>query len=107
MNSRIRVVHCFRAFDFHKIAAGLLLNFLYVPNYYDPDASLTKAFGLPMTPVLGEDAKFEFRVDAFNLFNTVNINAASIVNSISATNFGQATSALGSRTLDLQARFSF
>ncbi|HVZ83581.1 MAG TPA: TonB-dependent receptor [Terracidiphilus sp.] len=88
-------------------APGVERNSLNGPNYRDLDASLTKAFGLPRIPILGENAKFEFRVDAFNLFNTVNINSGSIVNSITAANFGQATSALGSRTLDLQARFSF
>lgn len=88
-------------------APGVARNSLNGANYRDLDATLTKAFGLPRMRILGEDAKFEFRVDAFNLFNTVNLNTASIVNSISAANFGQATSAFGSRTLDLQARFSF
>jgi hypothetical protein len=58
-------------------------------------------------PVLGEDAKIEFRVDAFNLFNSLNFNTASIVKNVSATNFGQAQSALGGRIVNLQARFSF
>jgi hypothetical protein len=88
-------------------APGVPRNFLNGPNYRDLDATLTKAFGLPKIPVLGENAKFEVRVDAFNLFNTVNLNVNSISNSITSGNFGQATSALGSRTLDLQARFSF
>lgn len=88
-------------------APGVPRNFLNGPNYRDLDATLTKAFGLPKMPVLGEDAKFEFRVDAFNLFNTVNLDGKSISNFITSGNFGQATSALGSRTLDLQARFSF
>jgi len=71
------------------------------------DATLTKAFGLPKMPVLGEDAKFEIRADAFNLFNNLNFNPTSIANDISSTNFGQAQSALGARVVNLQARFSF
>jgi hypothetical protein len=92
---------------------GVARNFLTGPNYRDVDATLGKAFGIPKLPVLGENAKFEVRVDAFNVFNNLNFNSGSITTSISNDgitsnpNFGQATSALGSRTLDLQARFSF
>ncbi|MFZ0661162.1 MAG: TonB-dependent receptor [Acidobacteriaceae bacterium] len=92
---------------------GLARNSMNGPNYRDVDATLTKAFGLPTMPVLGENAKLEFRVDAFNLFNLVNLNVAGIQNAISNDGvtsnaaFGEANSALGSRTLDLQARFSF
>jgi hypothetical protein len=69
--------------------------------------SLTKGFGLPNLPVLREDAKFEIRVDAYNLFNFLNFNPTSVSNNISASNFGQAESALGARTVSMQARFSF
>jgi hypothetical protein len=92
---------------------GVARNFLSGPNYRDVDATLSKAFGIPKLPVLGENAKFEIRADAFNLFNNVNFAVGSINTSISNDgvtsnpNFGQATAALGSRTLDLQARFSF
>lgn len=88
-------------------APGVARNSLNGPNYRDLDASLTKAFGLPKLPALGENAKFEIRADAFNLFNTVNLNPTNIQNSITSAQFGQAQSALGSRTIDLQARFSF
>ena len=78
------------------------------PNYRDVDGTLTKAFGLPNMAALGENAKIEVRVDAFNLFNNVNLNVQQVTNSITGgPNFGQFTAALGSRTLDLQARFSF
>lgn len=92
---------------------GVARNFLNGPNYRDLDATLTKSFGLPNTRVLGNNAVLEIRVDAYNLFNTVNLNVASINTAISTDGitsnpkFGQVTSALGSRTLDLQARFSF
>jgi hypothetical protein len=56
---------------------------------------------------LGEDAKFEIRADAFNLFNNLNFDVTKISNNITAQNFGQATGALGARTITLQARFSF
>ena len=69
--------------------------------------TLAKAFGLPKLPVLGEDAKFEFRIDAYNLFNNLNFNPTSISNNIANANFGQATSALAGRTVTLGARFSF
>ena len=92
---------------------GVARNFLNGPNYRDVDATLSKAFGIPKLPILGEDAKFEIRVDTFNLLNNLNFAVGSINTSISNDgvtsnpNFGQATAALGSRTIDLQARFSF
>jgi hypothetical protein len=86
---------------------GSARNSLTGPNYRDVDASLTKAFGLPKLPVLGQDAKLEIRADVFNVFNLLNLNPQSIANNVDSTNFGQDTSALGSRTIDFQARFSF
>ena len=69
--------------------------------------TLAKAFGLPKMPVLGENARIEFRMDAYNLFNNLNFNPTSISNNIANSNFGQATSALAARTITLGARFSF
>jgi hypothetical protein len=98
-------------------------NTLTGPGYRDLDITLAKAFGLPNLPGLGENAKFEFRMDVYNLFNNLNFNPTSISNNIgcqvgpsdpscvagSASNpsFGQATSALGARTITLTARFNF
>ncbi len=77
------------------------------PHYRDVDGSLTKGFGLPNTRLLGESARLEIRADAFNLFNILNLNPASVSNQIDATNFGQDTNVLGGRTISMQARFSF
>ena len=86
---------------------GLRRNAFVGPNYRNIDASLTKAFGLPNTRLLGENAKFEIRADAFNLFNILNLDPAQVRNNVNQPNFGQAQIALGGRTITLQARFSF
>jgi hypothetical protein len=96
---------------------GIQRNSLNGPNYNDVDASLSKAFGLPSIPILGENARFEVRADAYNLFNKTNINPSSIDTNLGSANpdgtvspnadFGVAGSALGSRTVQIQARFSF
>ncbi len=83
------------------------------PRYFDTDMSLSKAFGLPKTRALGENAKFELRADFFNIFNKLNLNPTSISNTISFDgttsnpHFGQAQSALGARVVELQMRFNF
>ena len=55
-------------------APGVGRNSLVRPGYRDVDMTLAKNFGLPKLPVLGENAKFEFRVDAYNVFNNLNFN---------------------------------
>jgi hypothetical protein len=85
------------------------------PHYFDVDATLTKAFGLPVMPVLGENAQFQIRASFFNLFNTLNLKGSAqsnpwnggISNFIANPNFGQALSALGSRTVTFEFRFQF
>jgi hypothetical protein len=86
---------------------GLHRGFLTGPNYRDLDMTLTKAFGLPNMPVLGENAKIEFRLDAYNVFNSLNFNPANISNNIANSNFGQDTQALNGRIVTLGARFNF
>jgi hypothetical protein len=100
---------------------GIHRNSLTGPGYNDVDASLSKNFGLPNNRVLGKDAVLEVRADAYNLFNKTNINSAGIDNLVGSANpdgtvasvnshFGVANAgngALGGRTVQLQARFSF
>jgi hypothetical protein len=99
-------------------APGIHRNSLNGPRYNDLDGSLAKTFGLPKMPVFGENAGFEFRLDDYNVFNKTNLDPASIDNTIATVNadgttttpnsdFGRAKSALGSRTIQLQVRFSF
>jgi hypothetical protein len=98
-------------------APGIQRNSLVGPGYNDLDASLAKAFGLPNNKILGENANFEVRVDTYNLFNKTNINDSDINTNLGSVapdgtvspsgNFGVANGALGSRTVQLQARFSF
>jgi hypothetical protein len=97
---------------------GIGRNSLNGPGYSDVDATLAKAFGLPSMHVLGENARIEVRLDTYNLFNKLNLNTMSIDNTLGSvdpdgtitsvnSDFGVARTALGSRTVQLQARFSF
>ncbi len=86
---------------------GLARNSFTGPNYRDVDASLTKGFGIPENRLLGNRARFEIRADIFNLFNLLNLNPTAIATNVNSSNFGQDTSALGSRTISFQGRFSF
>jgi hypothetical protein len=58
-------------------------------------------------PVLGENAKVEFRMDAYNVFNNLNFKPDSIANDITSANFGRAQAALAARVVTLGARFNF
>jgi hypothetical protein len=84
---------------------GIGRNAFTGPRYLDIDATLSKAFGLPNMRVLGENAKIEFRANFFNLFNKLNLT--NIQNDLNDPHFGEAQNALGSRTIEMQARFSF
>jgi hypothetical protein len=97
---------------------GIHRNSLQGTGYSDVDISLAKGFGLPNNRVLGENAKFEIRTDMYNFFNKLNINTSTIDGFLGTVNpdgtiasvnknFGVAGQALGSRTIQLQARFSF
>jgi hypothetical protein len=102
-------------------APGIERNSLRGPGYKDVDATISKAFGLPKMPVLGENAQFEFRANFYNLFNNLNLDVNQINKVIANWNpstqqfvqnstFGTITGspgAFGGRTIELQARFSF
>ena len=81
------------------------------PGYFDIDAQLSKSFGLPNMKLIGENGKFEIRANFYNLFNKVNLNGTCGWNGIQCdirqAHFGESGSALGSRVIEMQARFSF
>ncbi len=95
---------------------GIARNSFNGPKYQDVDATVSKNFGLPHVRGLGEQAGLEIRAQAFNLFNQTNLNVANVSNNIENPNFGTIVvnynnngqqAALGSRTVQLEARFSF
>lgn len=86
---------------------GVHRNSLNLPGYKDLDLTLVKAFGLPKAPVLGENARIELRVDAYNLFNNLNLNPNQISTNIGSSNFGTISGALAARVVTLGIRFSF
>jgi hypothetical protein len=86
---------------------GVARNSFTGPGYKDVDATLTKSFGLPKARIIGEDGAIEIRADAFNLFNNINLSPSSLTTNIQVPNFGQASSGLSGRIVNLQARFSF
>ena len=89
------------------IPPGAGRNYMPGPDYRDVDLNIAKAFGLPKMRVIGEGANFEIKANLFNAFNLLNIDPSSLSTNVQSSNLGQAGNALGSRTVDLQARFSF
>jgi hypothetical protein len=86
---------------------GVHRNSFNLPGYKDVDLTLAKAFGLPKAPVLGENAKLELRIDAYNVFNNLNLNPNQISNNTANSNFGTISGGLAARVVTLGARFSF
>jgi hypothetical protein len=86
---------------------GVARNSLNLPGYKDVDLTISKGFGLPKMPVLGESARLEFRMDAYNVFNNLNLNPGSVSNNIANSNFGTISNALAGRVLQLGVRFNF
>ncbi len=90
------------------------------PRYTGFDMSFGKRFTFPKLPLLGENAGLEIRADAYNLFNKINLSpftfnsGSTNLGSFGPTGtfqpsatFGQATSALSGRVVEMYARFSF
>jgi hypothetical protein len=91
---------------------GTRRNSFYGPGYFDVDATLSKEFGLPKLPVLGENANIEFRANFYNLTNKLNLwNLQTDIAACGAPpcngHLGEAQQALGARVIEMQARFSF
>jgi hypothetical protein len=89
---------------------GVGRNSLPGPNYFDTDMDAQKTFGIPNNRFFGENAGLSLRAMFFNLFNQTNIqpfNTGDPNTIITSSGFGQAYKGLGSRTIELQARFSF
>jgi hypothetical protein len=88
-------------------APGMGRNFMPGPGYRNVDLNIGKSIHLPNSRALGENASLQIKADLLNVFNITNINPSTISTNIQSSNLGQATSALGSRYIDFQARFSF
>lgn len=84
---------------------GITRNSFVGPNYFDVDATLSKSFGLPKMKIIGENGAIEFRANFYNLFNKLNLYNPQVY--ILDSHFGEAQNALGSRIIEMQARFSF
>jgi hypothetical protein len=93
----------FKATDFPKPAAGtngnLPRNAYRGPGFKDVSLSLSKKFAMPR----GINA--EVRLDAFNVFNTVNLGDP--VMDLSSASFGKSTSQLATRTMQFGLRLRF
>jgi hypothetical protein len=84
---------------------GIGRNAFYGPRYFDTDFTVTKSFGLPTLKILGENARFEIRGNAFNLFNQLNLQG--VDSTITDSTFGRATGVLGGRTISFEGHFKF
>ena len=91
-------------YAFELPAAGTLGNFprngARGPGFWTVDASLSRVVSL------GATGRVEFRIDAFNLFNTVNWNSPEV--NFTSPTFGSITSIAGTpRILQFGIRYSF
>jgi hypothetical protein len=101
---------------------GIERNSFRGPRYQDIDLTIAKEFGLPAMKFLGEGAKLQLRMTAYNAFNKLNLapftfgSTSTIVSSACSAcgqpafanpQFGTAINGLSGRVLELQARFRF
>ena len=97
---------------------GIGRNSFRGPRYQDIDLTILKNFGLPNMKFLGEGAKIQLRMTAYNVFNKLNLapftfGSNSTVVSFGGsppspnTQFGTATAGLAGRVVELQGRISF
>jgi len=89
---------------------GVGRNIFRGPGYFSTDLTLIKRFGLPANRILGENAGIEIRANAYNVFNSLNLEPFRINDDntrIEHPDFGRALHALSGRVAEFQARFSF
>jgi hypothetical protein len=99
---------------------GIGRNSFRGPRYQDIDLTVAKEIALPAMRFIGESARIELRMTAYNTFNKENLapfsfgSTSTIISSnnnggvpFANTLFGTATSGLAGRVLELQARFIF
>jgi hypothetical protein len=70
--------------------------------FYQTDLGLHKAF-----PLWSETSNFDFRAEAFNVFNNVNYTGPNTTWATGSSSFGQITSAFPARQLQLAAKIIF
>jgi hypothetical protein len=91
-------------------APGVGRNSFRGPRYFSTDMTLSKRFGLPAIQGIGSGAGLEIRMNAYNLFNTLNLSPFTFDSPstrIDNPDFGRATSALSGRVIEFQGRFNF
>lgn len=96
--------------NFELNPPGVGRNAFRGPKYFNVDMSFAKRFGLGGLAGLNEGANLELRVNAFNIFNSLNLAPFNFAEGnlfFTSSNFGQATSGLAGRVVELQARFRF
>ena len=97
----------FRAADFPTPAPGtngsLGRNAYRGPGYCNVDLSVIKTVRVPW--FTGDEAQLQFRLEAFNAFNTTNLELP--VANLSDPLFGRSISALAGRIIQLSGRISF
>lgn len=87
---------------------GIGRNTFRGPRYFATDMSASKRTGLPSFLHLGEGAYFELKVNAFNVFNQLNLSSFGFFSpNIDSSDFGRAERALAGRVVEFQGRLSF
>ncbi len=103
----------------NPLPPGIGRNTFRGPRYQDIDMTIMKEFGLPSMRAIGEAAKIQLRMTAYNVFNKLNLapfsfgSNSTVVSYCCGTTpaanplFGTATAGLAGRVVELQGRFIF
>ncbi len=97
---------------------GIGRNSFRGPRYQDIDMGILKEFGLPSMKLVGDTAKIQLRMSAYNVFNKLNLapfqfgSQSTLINLFGGSTqynplFGSASLGLQGRTVELQGRFIF